>query len=149
MDSQRKYWKAILEKSGTDIQCIYSGQIIDINKFDLDHYIPWTFLAHNQLWNLIPIPSNVNSSKSNFIPDRCYVESFITLQFKGVKLGRNIFSNKQWNEYIEPYLADIGFRNEEELLEFETFKSKLQPEIENLVYRAVNQGFESGWTYSA
>jgi transcriptional regulator with XRE-family HTH domain len=52
LNSQKSYWKLILKQ--TNLQCIYSKQTLPSHGFSLDHYLPWSFVAHDQPWNLIP-----------------------------------------------------------------------------------------------
>ena len=35
----------------------------------LDHFVPWSYVAHDELWNLVPTTKAVNSSKSNDLPN--------------------------------------------------------------------------------
>ncbi len=65
LTNETKYWKLILEHS--EINCIYSNAILKKESLSLDHYLPWSFVAHDQLWNLIPTIPSVNSAKSNNI----------------------------------------------------------------------------------
>ena len=59
-----------------DINDIYMGQgfnVDSINKYgeiNIDHYVPWGFVLHNELWNLIPTFKNINSSKGNNIRNK-------------------------------------------------------------------------------
>lgn len=39
------------------------------NNYAIDHFIPWAFVGHNELWNLAPIDSSTNSQKSDKLPD--------------------------------------------------------------------------------
>lgn len=67
---QTNYWKKILSTQPEGkFTCIYSGSKLKADEFSLDHFLPWSFVAHDQLWNLIPTTNSVNSSKSNNIPD--------------------------------------------------------------------------------
>ena len=34
----------------------------------MDHFIPWSFVMNDELWNLMPMDSSLNSSKSNKLP---------------------------------------------------------------------------------
>ena len=47
---------------------IYSGESITASRFDLDHFIPCSYVANDELWNLIPMERRLNSSKSNKLP---------------------------------------------------------------------------------
>lgn len=31
--------------------------------------MPWSYVAHDELWNLTPTTRSINSSKSNYLPD--------------------------------------------------------------------------------
>ena len=53
----------------------------------------WSFVAHDQLWNLLPIPKFINSTKSNNIPSELYLLSFAELQF-------NAFQNSLHSSFI-------------------------------------------------
>lgn len=63
---QRKFFRPFIKDN--TIYSIYSHTKVDESDFALDHFIPWTFVVHNQIWNLIPITQSENSSKSNRIP---------------------------------------------------------------------------------
>ncbi len=63
----RNFWDiAISEKIIS--KCIYSDLKINKNDYSIDHFIPWSFVTHDQLWNLIPVPQKINSAKSDSLP---------------------------------------------------------------------------------
>jgi transcriptional regulator with XRE-family HTH domain len=142
--NSRKYWQLILGK--TQIRCIYSNQCISLYKFDLDHYLPWSFVAHNQPWNLIPIVPEVNSSKSNHIPADKYFNEFVYLQHLGLSISRDIMGNQQWSDCIEPYLLDLKIANENNLIDLQILKSAYQSTLTPLISIAIRQGFTT-WSY--
>lgn len=61
------YWKEV--SSFSPIFDIYSGKLIEPNSITVDHFIPWSYVAHDELWNLCPTVRNINSSKSNSLPN--------------------------------------------------------------------------------
>jgi hypothetical protein len=63
----RKLWNGILDLCG--INDVFTDKLIDQNKYDVDHFIPWSFVMNDELWNLMPMDSSLNSSKSNRLPD--------------------------------------------------------------------------------
>ena len=79
LTKQRKYWDSYIEITG-GINCIYTGKNIIAKEYDLDHFVPWSFVSHNLLWNLIPSDPSVNSAKSNNLPqlDK-YLQPFASL----------------------------------------------------------------------
>lgn len=51
------------------IQDIYGETRLDERNISIDHFVPWSYVAHDELWNLTPTTRNINSSKSNHLPD--------------------------------------------------------------------------------
>jgi HNH endonuclease len=47
----RAFWDTILSQQ--PLQCIYSNEPIQAG-YDLDHFLPWTFVTHDLIWNLTP-----------------------------------------------------------------------------------------------
>lgn len=62
----RKLWEAVLEYR--EIQDIFTGELIQRERYDIDHFIPWSFVMNDELWNLMPMDSSLNSSKSDRLP---------------------------------------------------------------------------------
>lgn len=64
----RELWVACSIFSGKPIIDIYTGEVLASDKFDLDHFVPRSFIANDELWNLTPMDGNLNSSKNNRLP---------------------------------------------------------------------------------
>ena len=62
----RNLWQGIMEIQ--EIRDVFTGQPVKKKKYDIDHFIPWTFVMNDELWNLMPMDSSLNSSKSNRLP---------------------------------------------------------------------------------
>ena len=62
----RKLWEGVL--SLQEIRDVFTGKPIVPNQYDVDHFIPWSFVMNDELWNLMPMDSSLNSSKSNRLP---------------------------------------------------------------------------------
>ncbi len=77
----RKIWNMVMEEN--EIWDIYKpDERLNDQKYDIDHFIPWSYVACDELWNLIPANKSVNISKSNYLPDwDKYIEPFIKNQF--------------------------------------------------------------------
>ena len=50
-----------------EIRDVFTGQPME-GKYDIDHFIPWSFVMNDELWNLMPMDASLNSSKSNRLP---------------------------------------------------------------------------------
>lgn len=51
---------------------------------DLDHFLPWSFVAHNQLWNLIPVEKNINRSKNDRLPELRLLPKMAVIQRQAI-----------------------------------------------------------------
>lgn len=63
----RKYWKMVLEVKA--LREIYGGEILTCENLSIDHFVPWSYVAHDEFWNLNPTTRSVNSRKSNGLPE--------------------------------------------------------------------------------
>lgn len=63
----RKLWDGILELQ--PIVDVFTDNPIAKEKYDVDHFIPWSFVMNDELWNLMPMDSSLNSSKNNRLPE--------------------------------------------------------------------------------
>jgi len=139
-----KYWKLIVQR--TSIHCIYSGKAISANNFSLDHYLPWSFVAHDQLWNLVPTLPEVNSSKSNNLPSPRYFAEFVSIQHLGLTASHENLGEQAWSNYVEPYISDLRVSTED-LLNVERLTNAYKSTMQPLLTLAAKQGFNENWSY--
>ena len=62
----RKLWEGVI--ACHEVRDVFTGEQIQPKKYDIDHFIPWSFVMNDELWNLMPMDSSLNSSKSNRLP---------------------------------------------------------------------------------
>lgn len=149
LTSQSKYWRRILQADDArQLRCIYSGEPLAADAFALDHYLPWSFVAHNQLWNLIPTPARVNSSKSNNLPSSDYFSGFVELQHNGLLIAQRLFGAREFGKFTEDYLADLHVSDSAALLDFDQLYGAYEQNLGPLITLATNQGFSPDWRYA-
>ena len=143
LSAQRKFWDTAIS-NGLEIRCLYTNKLLKVKQYDLDHFIPWNFVSHDLLWNLMPADSSINSSKSNKLPDlNLYLPKLAEAHQAALRI--NLDKGKQ-DKLLEDYLSlghtsqDIAMMDREHLLDcfFQTFTPMNQI--------ALNMGFES-WKY--
>ena len=66
LEKVRSLWEAVL--SLQEVTDVFTGKPVVPGKYDIDHFIPWSFVMNDELWNLMPMDSSLNSSKSNRLP---------------------------------------------------------------------------------
>lgn len=59
--------------------CFYCGKSLNgiRSQTHVDHFIPWSFVQSDQIWNLVLACNSCNLSKSDKLPDRHYLETII------------------------------------------------------------------------
>ena len=141
---QTAYWKVVL--ANTDFHCIYSDRKLEVKRFSLDHYLPWSFVAHDQLWNLIPTTPEINSSKSNNLPSSQLFHKFVVAQHLGLRICHQNMPAKDWNRTVESYVEDLGIQAQDDLTDLKKLSNAYGNLIKPLLSLAMNQGFKV-WQY--
>ena len=146
LSAQRQFWSKIM--SNHPIECIFSGEKLILGNFDLDHYLPWSYVGHDRLWNLVPISPSVNSSKNNSLPAAAYFERFVDMQYSGIIHSKELTSTKSsWEKQLSCYLTDLFIPSYETLLQ----KPELETALRNIVFPAIeigaSMGFSKDWVY--
>ena len=67
LDKVQKYWRLLLTLE--QVHEIYGNEIVTERDISIDHFVPWSYVAHDEFWNLHPTTKSINSSKSNYLPD--------------------------------------------------------------------------------
>ena len=62
----RKLWDGILDI--TQIMDVFREKPVKKEDYEVDHFIPWSFVMNDELWNLMPMDSSLNGIKSNRLP---------------------------------------------------------------------------------
>lgn len=146
LTTQTKIWTNIIERK--NIIDLYTGlpftkeNYKEHGNLSMDHFIPWSFVLHDQMWNLVPTFKNINSQKSdNLFNYEDYIEGLAKLQYDAFCFV--VDENKK--DEIEEYRGilrvpdAVAFRGEgcyEEF--FKRYKEGTCP-IYNI---AANQGFK-------
>ncbi len=115
LEKVKKYWKLISALS--PIYEIYGETLLASDNISIDHFVPWSYVAHDEFWNLHPTTRAINSSKSNHLPD--------------------------WEIYF-PRLAELEHQSYQMIWKYDTVQNEFRkcarehlnsPEIEHRLYR--------------
>lgn len=145
LKEQTKIWKDIIQIK--HIEDLYTGLSFNKDNYEkygvlsMDHFIPWSFGLHDQMWNLVPTFKNINSKKSdNLLSYDKYIEELAKLQYEAFSF---VVENKRKNE-TEEYrtllrVPDAAtFKNNSD---FEEFFKRYRDGTCPVYNIAVNQGF--------
>ncbi len=131
-----RFWKGFLAEN-PEVACIYSGEPVSRQNLSLDHFLPWSYVAHDQLWNIIPTSISVNSSKGNSLPFfDLYFDKFSDLQFRAVQF----YLEHPKSKLLVDYQQLLG-ESKLEGLSQEEFRLVLKKQLMPLLLTAQNMGF--------
>ncbi|MFT8352308.1 HNH endonuclease domain-containing protein [Clostridium saccharoperbutylacetonicum] len=142
---QTKIWKSIIEQK--HIKDLYTGldftdaNYVEYGVLSIDHFIPWSFVLHDQMWNLVPTFKNINSKKSdNLLQFDSYIDKFCEMQYEAFCFVIDENRKNQIEDYEQALklgnLKKFRLENKEE-----EFCKRLKTEIGPAYGVAVNQGF--------
>ncbi len=145
----RKYWKLIIDLR-PDIREIYGNNPMAGEVISLDHFVPWQYVAHDELWNLHPTTKSINSSKGNGLPDwDMYFGSLCKLEYQSYRLSKE---NETVSEAFHK-ISQYHLNNEEiakslycDDLSENVFGERLHNVIRPIYDSAKNNGFKE-WKY--
>lgn len=143
---QRRLWSPVFAQ--TQVRCIYSNEVISQDQFHLDHYLPWSFVCHDEAWNLVPVAPAVNSAKGNALPSMRYFAAFIDLQTRALAAAKGLLSRHDWEMVCASYAAGLRI-DSSDLLESKSLHRSFEETILPLASIAKRMGFVSDWEFKA
>jgi hypothetical protein len=139
-----RFWKEYVTAT-PDLTCIYSGQQLKLTDLSLDHFLPWSYMAHDLLWNIIPTPKAVNSAKNNWLPSiDLYFDSYARLQFTGFHFHAELGHEKLLEDYHVLFAQSLSTLKEQS---FEWFRERLAQQVIPQLQTAKNLGFAYPFEY--
>ena len=148
LDKVKKYWKLLAELDS--IHEIYDDVEMTKNNISIDHFVPWSYVAHDEFWNLHPTTKSINSKKSNNLPLwEHYFPLFADLEYQSYDMiwkydaVRKEFDKCAREHLNSPEIAQRLYRSG---LSREEFTGQLSEVIYPVYQSAKNCGFRS-WEY--
>lgn len=145
----RKYWKLIIQIDSS-LRDIYGDILLKDEKISVDHFVPWQYVAHDELWNLHPTIKSINSSKSNSLPSwKLYFNSLGKLEYRAYELKNQNETLAREFQKIAPYhLNNQQIRNQlyAEGLDKNSFIERLEHVVKPVYESAQMSGFRE-WVY--
>jgi len=145
MSRARRYWDAALEALGPR-PCVYSGTLVGRGAYSLDHFLPWSYVAHDLLWNIVPTTTNINSAKGDRVPELGrYFGDFARLQYEALQVTATAARARLVEDYT--LLFKVSSLEELRAVARGRFEATLYDTISPQVQIAENLGFVTGWRY--
>lgn len=93
-----KYKEILLRLYQDEIKDFYTDELLNPEDISIDHFIPWSYMYSDDLWNLVITSKSHNSTKSNRPPTKEYIQK---LEERNRKLLDVIQDSKQKDELLE------------------------------------------------
>jgi hypothetical protein len=127
---KKDFWDIVIVQQ-ENVPCIYTNEPLFIGQYDVEHFIPFQFVAHDLMWNLVPASPTFNRKKGDKLPS---MDKYFTQFYKTHKAAIEVIkATNQKNKFLEDYLSIFP---DLELTE-EKYKNCIQP----LITIAANNGF--------
>lgn len=98
----KNYWKDIIEVC--PVHDIYGDIELTKNEVSIDHFVPWSYVAHDELWNLSPTTRSINSRKSNHLPDwDTYFDRLCDVEYMAYQM---VWQNEQIHKRFDKCLDE-------------------------------------------
>lgn len=146
----RKYWCLIIAVDPS-LHDIYGDNDLSDVVISVDHFVPWQYVAHDELWNLHPTTKSINSSKSNNLPSwDIYFKSLANIEYRSYCIkNENGIVSKEFDKIAPYHLNNQEIRNQLYVtgLDKNGFTTRLEHIIRPVYESAKNCGFRE-WTYN-
>lgn len=144
LERVKKYWKLIVTLR--PMHEIYGDIELTTNNISIDHFIPWSYAAHDELWNLCPTTKNINSSKSNSLPDwKMYFHRLGEIEYEAYEMVQQYDAvHKEFDRCVKDHVnsAEVFNKLYRPGLTKSVFIGNLKEIIEPVYLAASNMGFE-------
>ncbi len=145
----RKYWKLIIQIDPS-IREIYGDTVLANKDISVDHFVPWQYVAHDELWNLHPTTKSINSSKSNSLPSwNLYFNLLGQLEYRAYELkDQNEIIAQEFRKIIPYHLNNQEIRSQlyADGLDKNAFIGRLEHVVKPVYESAQMSGFRE-WVY--
>lgn len=91
------YYRKILLEEFEERKCFYCGKTLVESKIHVDHFIPWSFIKDDNLWNFVLSCPQCNISKSNKLTSDLYLDRIIERNNRIIELDETRIS-KTYND---------------------------------------------------
>ena len=118
-ESLKQFQQLIVAHSGS--LCFYTDQpLVQAHRtIAVDHFVPWSFVHSDELWNFVLTSTQLNSRKGSKLPAELYLDKLHE---------RNQLFKQNGDVYVKKYMENYSFQ-----------------QFVNLYEYAELNGFEKGW----
>jgi hypothetical protein len=139
----KAFWKIAFAEL-ENITCPYSKEPLKADTISLDHFLPWSFTAHDLLWNIVPTTKSINSSKGDRLPklDR-YFDPYAHMQYEALQSVIRKGKVGLAEDFVMLWKIDDAKRFLD--MDLQNFSTSLREIVSPQYEIARNMGFAADW----
>ena len=96
-------YRELLKKEFEENNCFYCGKKLK-SKVHVDHFIPWSFVKDDKIWNFVLSCPECNIRKNNKVPSIDYLEK-IEYRNKKIQTVNNLIIQSDFSNYSEELIS--------------------------------------------
>jgi len=150
LEKVKKLWRTIIALQPT--YDIYGGFELDKGDVSIDHFVPWSYVTHDELWNLHPTTRSINSKKSNSLPEwDLYFEKLAKTEYDAYLAAQTYaVVQTEYQKCLKEHVNDPDIMEKlyRKGMDRATFVGTLRDIVRPVYSAAINMGFDI-WRYSA
>lgn len=141
----REYWKTIIEIE-PGITEIYEKTVMKDKEISIDHFVPWQYVAHDELWNLSPTTKSINSQKGNQLPNfKDYFGKLSSLEYRAYKASYKYENVKEkYKICLDYHVNNLDVRSS--LYQADLDQSMFETRLFNIIKPVYDSARLSGFT---
>jgi len=141
----RRFWGPLAAQPG-GLRDFYADAALELNGAHYDHVLPWAFVAHDLLWNLVPTTSAINIAKSARIPDPdAYLGWLADWQFEALQA-----QPATAQDLLIDHAEFLGLEEPRTIRDLprSDFSQRFEDRFRPHLIAALNAGFTGSWRYA-
>lgn len=98
-------YREILRREFEENTCFYCGKRLQ-REIHVDHFIPWSFIKDNKIWNFVLSCPTCNIKKNNRVPNKSYLVK-IEKRNQKIQLVQNTIIQEEFETYSDDLLKKM------------------------------------------
>ena len=92
----------------------YTDEVLSMDQISVDHFIPWSYIYSDDIWNFVITSKSNNSKKSNRFSSKHFLKKLIEQNLRLISIIKESTFKKQIhealkNQYVENFYFDFAF----------------------------------------
>lgn len=139
LKNHKRFWNSLIDNRG-GLTCIYSRVSVP-QDYVLDHFLPRSWVGHDQIWNLIPTSKTINRDKSDGLPSTNLIAELADAHYNVLSVAQ-MAKPSGWERFLDEYR--LGLRIEGDALHNQSqLRAAYQGTVQPMLMIASRHGYRT------